>query len=234
MTINLMTGNATAAGETGRGAGRGWRWLTVPGVVGVAYMLSWIAGLSIAAPSPGFGASGTEVVSALAGHGPAVAVQFALTEGLPAAGIAVVSAALADLARRHGAATAGRIALVCGLTAAVISLLQFGLGLALIATSSPQTAHLLYAAVNRLDGGKMLALAVLGAAGAAMTPLPGWLRYAGIALAIALTASGVVYLLLLPSLTVAAGPALVLLLLFITGGGIITGRQDRSPGARDS
>ena len=105
------------------------------------HLLSWIAGLSIAAPSPGFGASGTEVVSALAGHGPAVAVQFALTEGLPAAGIAVVSAALADLARRHGAATAGRIALVCGLQAAVISLLQFGLGLALIATSSPQTAR---------------------------------------------------------------------------------------------
>jgi hypothetical protein len=53
-------------------------------------------------------------------------------------------------------------------------------------------------------------------------------------LALALTASGVVYLLLLPSLAVAAGPALVLLLLFITGSGIITARQDRSPGARDS
>ena len=234
MTINFMAGNATAAGETGRGAWRGRRWLTVPGVVGVAYTLSWIAGLSIAAPSPSFGASGTEVVSALAGHGPALAVQFALTEGLPAAGIAVVSAALADLARRHGAVTAGRFALVFGLAAAVISLLQFGLGLALIATSSPETAHLLYAAVNRMDGGKMLALAILGAAGAAMTPLPRWLRYTGIALAIALIASGVVYLLLLPSLTMAAGPALVLLLLFITGSGIITGMPDRSPGARDS
>ena len=75
----------------------------------------------------------------------------------------------------------------------------------------------------------MLALAVLGAAGAAMRPLPRWLRYTGIVLALALTASGVVYLLLLASLAVAAGPALVLLLLFITGGGIITGRQDRSP-----
>ncbi len=234
MTINFMTGNATAAGETGRGAWPGRRWLTVPGVVGVAYTLSWIAGLSIAAPSPSFGASGTEVVSALAGHGPVMAVQFALTEGLPAAGIAVVSAALADLARRHGAVTAGWLALVAGLTAAVISVLQFGLGLALTATSSPGTAHLLYAAVNRMDGGKMLVLAVLGAAGAAMRPLPGWLRYTGIALALALTASGVVYLLLLASLAAAAGPALVLLLLFITGGGIITGRQDRSPGARDS
>lgn len=234
MTINLMTGNVTTAGETGRGTWPVRRWLTVPGVVGVAYTLSWIAGLSIAAPSPGFGASGTEVVSALAGHGPVMAVQFALTEGLPAAGIAVVSAALADLARRRGAATAGWFALVAGLTAAVISVLQFGLGLALTATSSPETAHLLYAAVNRMDGGKMLALAVLGAAGAAMTPLPRWLRYTGIALALALTASGVVYLLLLPSLAVAAGPALVLLLLFITGGGIITGMQDRSPGARDS
>ena len=56
MTINFMTGNVTAAGEKGRGAWRGRRWLTVPGVVGVGYPLSWIAGLSIAAPSPSFGA----------------------------------------------------------------------------------------------------------------------------------------------------------------------------------
>ena len=78
--------------------------LTVTGMTGIAYALSWIAGLSIPAPSPPFSASGAEITAALAGHGAAVAAQFTLTEGLPAAGLAVVSMALAAAARRSGAA----------------------------------------------------------------------------------------------------------------------------------
>ena len=187
------------------------------------YTLSWIAGLAVPAPSPGFGASGAEIVAALSGHGPALAAQYALTEGLPAAGIAVIAVALARLARRSGATVAARFALVAGLTAAVISAVQFGLGLALAATSAPGPAHLLYTSVNRLDGAKMLALAVLGVAAAAMTALPRWLRWTGIALAVAITCSGLVYLLLIASLAAAAGPALVLLLAFMTGCGIMTG-----------
>ena len=105
MTINLMIRNTTApARGTGPDTGPRRRLLTVPGVVGIGYSLSWIAGLAVPAPSPRFGAPGAEVVAALAGHGPAVATQFALTEGLPAAGIAVISVALARTARRRGAA----------------------------------------------------------------------------------------------------------------------------------
>ena len=92
-------------------------------------------------------------------------------------------------------------------------------------TSAPGPAHLLYASVDRLDGAKMLALAVLGAAAAAMTALPRWLRYTGIALAVAITCSGLVYLLLVASLAAAAGPALVLLLAFMTGCGIMIGMK---------
>ena len=207
------------------------RLLTVPGLAGLAYTLSWIAGLAVPAPSPGFGTSGAGIVAALSGHGPALAAQYALTEGLPAAGIAVIAVALARLARRSGATVAARFALVAGLTAAVISAVQFGLGLALAATAAPGPAHLLYTSVNRLDGAKMLALAVLGVAAAAMTALPRWLRWTGIALAVAITCSGLVYLLLIGSLAAAAGPALVLLLAFMTGCGIMTGmtagRRDR-------
>jgi len=259
MTINLHGGNAGIRDETGRtgpgravtgrseagrseagrrGGGRG-RWLTGLGAVGVGYSLSWIAGLSVSAPSPAFGASGRQIVAAFAGHGAALATQFALTEGLPAAGIAVVTVALASAARARGQITAGQItagrfALASGLTAAIISVLQFGLGLLLATTSSPGTAQLAYAAVNRMDGGKMLALAVLGAAGAAMTPLPKWLRITGIALAVSIAVSGVVYLLLLSSLAAAAGPALVLLLIFITGCGIIIGMQNGAASRGDS
>jgi hypothetical protein len=200
------------------------RWLlTVPALAGLGYTLSWIAGLAVPAPSPGFGATGAEIVAALSGHGPVIAAQYALTEGLPAAGIAVIAVALARMAGRHGEALAARFALVAGLTAAIISAVQFGLGLALAATSAPGPAHLLYTSVNRLDGAKMLALAVLAAAAAAMAVLPRWLRWTGIALAVAITCSGLVYLLLIASLAAAAGPALVLLLAFMTGCGIMIG-----------
>jgi hypothetical protein len=220
MTINLLARGTTAPPL--RPGHRRWL-LTVPGLAGLGYTLSWIAGLAVPAPSPGFGASGAGIVAALSGHGPALAAQYALTEGLPAAGIAGIAVALARLARRSGATAAGRFALAAGLTAAVISAVQFGLGLALAVTAAPGPAHLLFTSVNRLDGAKMLALAVLGVAAAAMTALPRWLRWTGIALAVAITCSGVVYLLLIASLAAAAGPALVLLLAFMTGSGIVTG-----------
>ena len=226
MTINLMARNITTPQRgTGPDAGRRRRRLTVPVVAGLGYSLSWIAGLAVQAPSPGFGAPGAGVVAALAGHGPIVTTQFALTEGLPTVGIAVISVALARAARRSGATRAGRFALVSGLAAAIISAIQFGLGVALTPTSAPGPAHLLYTSVDRLDGVKMLALAVLGAAAATMTVLPRWLRYTGIALAVAITCSGLVYLLLVASLTAAAGPALVLLLAFMTSCGIIIGMR---------
>jgi len=226
MAINLFARSGTSArpGSAGREpTGRGRRRLTALGAVGVGYSLSWLAGLAVPAPSPRLGAPGAEVVAALAGHGPAIATQFALTEGLPAVGIAVISAALARAARREGMTVAARFALAAGLTAAAISAVQFGLGLALTATSAPGPAHLLYASVDRLDGAKMLALAILGATAATMTALPRWLRYTGIALAVAITCSGLVYLLLVASLAAAAGPALVLLLAFMTGCGIMIG-----------
>ena len=205
------------------------RLLTVTGVTGIAFTLSWIAGLSVPAPSPKLTASGTEITAALAGHGTAVAAQFALTEGLPAAGLAIVSVALARAARRSGAAAAARFACIAGVAAAVTSLAQFVLGMVLAGTSAPGPAHLLYEAVNRLDGAKMLALAALGLAGAAPGVLPRWLRYTGMMLALAMAASGVPYLLLLQGgadLAFVSGP---LLLLFITSTGIALGTSAGKP-----
>ena len=205
------------------------RLLTVTGVTGIAFTLSWIAGLSVAAPSPSLTASGAEIVAALAGHGTAVATQFALTEGLPAIGLAVVSVALARAARRSGAAAAARFALGAGVAAALISLVQFVLGLVLAGMSAPGTAGMLYEAVNRLDGVKMFALAILGLAAAASGVLPRWLRYTGIALAVAMVASGVPYVLLLQGGAVLAYVSGPLLLLFITGTGIALGTSASKP-----
>ena len=143
-------------------AGHRRRLLTVPGVTGIAFTLSWIAGLAIPAPSPKLTASGAGIAAAFAGHQAAVVAQFALTEGLPAAGLAIVSVVLARAARRSGAAAAARFACIAGVAAAGISLAQFVLGMVLAGTSAPGTAHLLYDAVNRLDGAKMFALAAFG------------------------------------------------------------------------
>lgn len=220
MAINQLAGPALPTTAGAAGTGRRRRLLTVTGAVGIGYTLSWIAGLAVPAPSPKFSASGAQIVSAVAGHAPALAVQFALTEGLPAAGIAVVAIALARI-------TGSRLAMAAGVAAAVISAAQFCLGIGLAATSSPVTAHVLYEMVNRMDGVKMLALAVLGAAAAAAPTLPRWLRWTGAALAVAIAASGVVFLLLLQGLTLLAGPALVALLIFITGAGIWLGTSVR-------
>ena len=203
--------------------------LTVTGITGIAFTLSWIAGLSVAAPSPKLNASGAEIIAALAGHGTAVAVQFTLTEGLPAAGLAIVSVALARAASRSGAAAAARFACIAGVAAAVISLAQFVLGTVLAVTSAPGTAHMLYEAVNRLDGAKMFALAALGLAGAASRVLPRWLRYTGIALALAMVSSGVPYASLLQGGAVLAYVSGPLLLLFITGTGITLGTSAGKP-----
>ena len=205
------------------------RLLTVTGITGIAYTLSWIAGLAVAAPSPKLTASGAQIAAALAGHQTAVAVQFTLTEGLPAAGLAIIAVALARAARRSGAAGAARAALIAGGAAALISLLQFVLGAVLAGTASPGTAHLLYDAVNRLDGVKMLVLAILGVAGAASRVLPRWLRYTGIALTIAIASSGIAYLLLLQGLAILAIPSGVLLLVSITGTGIVLGTPVGKP-----
>jgi hypothetical protein len=225
MTINQLPSSPapTTAHDAASAAGTGkrHRLLTVTGAIGIGYTLSWIAGLTVPAPGPKFDASGTQIVSAIAGHAPALALQYTLTEGLPAIGIAVIAIALAKI-------MGSRLAMAAGVTAATISVLQFGLGLWLTATSSPATAHVLFQLVNRMDGVKMLVLAVLGAAVAAAPALPRWLRWTGAALAVAIAASGVVYLLLLQSLGLLAGPALVLLLVFITGAGIWLGGTVRS------
>ena len=205
------------------------RLLTVTGITGIAYSLSWIAGLAVAAPSPKLTASGASITAALAGHQAAVVLQFGLTEGLPAAGLAVISIALARAARRSGAAAHARIAIVAGLAAALVSLVQFVLGVVLAGTTNPGSAHLLFESVNRLDGVKMLALAILGLAGATSGVLPRWLRYAGIILAIAITSSAVAYLLLLPGLAALAYVSGPLLLLFITGTGIALGTSGGKP-----
>lgn len=197
--------------------------LTTTGVIGTGYVLSWIAGLSLPAPSPAVNASGAAIVSAYSGHEAAGVVNFALTEGLPAVGIAVISLALA----RAAGGTRGRVLRVAGLAAMFISIAEFVLGLILVKTQDAASAQLLWSTVERIDGIKMFAFAVLGAAAYGSAALPRWLRYTGAALAATMAASGVAYLLLLPSAPIAVGPALLALLTLMAGAGIVLGAKAR-------
>jgi hypothetical protein len=197
--------------------------LTVTGAIGTGYALSWIAGLSMPAPNPALNASGAAIVTAFAGHQSAGAVNFALTEGLPAVGIAVVSLALA----RAAGGTRGQVLRAAGVVATLISVAELALGLVLVRTTGAGAAHLLWDTIDRIDGVKMLAFAVLGAAAYGSAVLPRWLRYTGAALAVTMIASGMVYLLLAQSLMTAAGPALLFLLVLITGAGITLGAKAR-------
>ena len=83
--------------------------------------------------------------------------------------------------------------------------------------------------MNRLDGAKMFALAALGLRRRRVGVLPRWLRYTGIALAIAMASSGVPYLSLLQGGAVLAYVSGPLLLLFITGTGIALGTSASKP-----
>jgi hypothetical protein len=243
-------------GSASRG---GWRerrrW--VPVVAGIGFTVSWVCGLALPVPNLAVTASAAEI---LAKYGPQlglVQAQFALTEGLPAIGLAVISLALALLARRLGSgsglepgAEAGRagarraqVIAVAGMVAAAISVTQYALGVMLAGWALPDHAagrsSLLWEAINRLDGIKMFALAVLASAAVALTaptgPLPRWLRYASLVLAVSITVSGVAYLFLIQDLSWAAYVAGVALLVWVTGMGVALGRiPGRSPQAGQS
>jgi len=195
-----------------------------PVAIGIAFTVSWLVGLAIPAPSPRLTAPGTAIVAALAGHGGELVANFVFTEGLPALGLAAVSAYLARALRARGTAGPASIVRTAGLAAAAISLTQCVLGVTLAHAGSPGTASELYELVNRLDGVKMFALAALAAGMVLAPPLSSWLRCLSAALAISITASGVAYLFLLDSVAWLAWPAGLLLLAVIPAAGYAAGR----------
>jgi hypothetical protein len=217
---------------------------TVPALAGIAYAVAWLAGLSIFSSSATVRTTGAKVLAADAGHQAAAATQFVLTEGASAVFLAVVVIAIGRAGLRTaggrpawaaGTARAAWVTMTAGLAAVAISLVQCVLGVYLT-TSVVPAGHVTAAgdltdAISRLDGVKMLVLAVLALAGVALarrTPvLPGWLSYAGVALAVAIVVSGVGYLLLIDSLALAAWASLPLLLVWVTGSGIALGRAGR-------
>ena len=194
-------------------------------LAGVAYLLSWVAGLVVFASSTQVRSTGGQVLSAYAGHTDAVVVQFVLTEGVAGLLFGVVL-------WRLGWVTGGRLGRVIGvtaLTAAAISIAQCGIGIVLatsvLSRQDVDAASTAYDLLTRLDGVKMLLLAMTAGAtalaiGRSRAALPSLLRVVTAATAIALTLSGVGYLALVDALAMAAYASLPLLIIFVTGSAV--------------
>ncbi len=213
--------------------------VTVPAAAGVAYAAAWIAALAIWPSNPSVDASKAHVMAAFTGHEGVAIAQYALAQGVAAAALATVVIALDRAARRAGgrAARLGRATAAAGLAAVSVSAIQLVLGVVLSASAVPaggeDRALGLFEAINRLDGVKMLALATMAAAATAAARqglLPRRLGGVSAVLAAALVASGAGYLLLDPTPAQAAYVSLPLLLVWVTGTGIVLGRSE--PAAR--
>jgi hypothetical protein len=224
--VSAVTPTLPAVGTPWRRAITAW-----PALAGIGYAAAWLAGLSIFSSSATVNSAGSQVVAGYTGHQAVATAQFALTEGLAALCLAAVAAAIG---RASESAWAARVVAVAGGAAAVISLAQCAIGVYLVNEAVPTghaaTAGALNEAITRMDGMKMLVLAGMGLAGAGLARRglqPRWLGYAGAALAVAITASGLGYLLLLSGLAAAAWVSLPLLLVWVAGSGIALGRRGR-------
>lgn len=209
--------------------------VTAPAAAGVAFIATWATGLAAWPSNLSVAASGPKVVSAYAGHLGAALTQYLLVEGVAAIALAVVVATLGRAAIRRGAARSGRVVVLAGIGAVIVSLVECALGVVLCVGAVPDgdtgRAGDLFDLLNRLDGVKMLALAIMALASVNLARrgalLPHWLRWVSAGLAVAMTASGVGYLLLNRTLTQAAAASLVLLLTWVAATGMIVGRRSR-------
>jgi hypothetical protein len=222
-----MTSQATTEGQAGTGNRAARR---LPALAGIGYTVVWLASLAVGAPNPSVAASGSQVVTAFAGHGWPAMAMFVLAEGIAAIALAIVVLAVARAAGRPGARRAGLAAAGFGLAAAVVSWAELALGawlvLGAVASRHAATAGTLYQALMRADGAKMFLLAAMAVALAVLSlrsaVLPRWLAPLGLLLAVSLVASGLGYVLLAPGLSTAVYASGVLLLAVVTTTGVTT------------
>jgi hypothetical protein len=209
--------------------------ISAPATAGIAYAAAWLTGLAVWPSNLAVDASDAKVMSAYTGHRAVAIAQNLLVEGVAAIALIVVAIALGRAAGRRRAPRLGQFAVLAGSTAAIVSLIQCTLGLVLVggAVRGGETdrAGTLFHLINRMDGAKMLLLATLALAGAAIarrTNLqPRWLRYIAVLLAASLIASGAGYLLLNNPLAQAAAVSLPLLLIWVAATGLTVGHRNR-------
>jgi hypothetical protein len=203
---------------------------SVLSVAGASYLAAWVVGLLVFSSSTQVRSTGAQVLRSYTGHSGALTMQFILTEGVTGIGLAVVLGHLAaGIVGRLG-----EVVRISGLTAATISVGQCGIGVflatALLSRHDSVAAEQAFDILNRLDGAKMLLLAVSAGATAAAVrhariPLPSWLKAVGVGTSATIAISGAGYLALDSTLATAAYVSLPLLIAFVTGTSVCLVRQ---------
>jgi membrane associated rhomboid family serine protease len=199
-------------------------------LAGLLYPASWIVGLSVFTASATVNSSGTAILHADRGHGAALVAQFFLTEGVPGVLLGIVIWRLAKITDPP----AGVLIAAGGLGAAAISTVQCWVGFAITAAVTREDTRDVGSwsrLLERMDGVKMLLLAVVGVVTAlairrAALSLPGWLGGIAAGTAVTIAVSGVGYVFLDNTLAAAAWVSLPLLLCFITASALVTARTN--------
>jgi hypothetical protein len=237
MTSASIT-TAAPRGATARPAASRAAWHAyIPGAAGAAYLIAWITGLTVWPVNLPLNATPAQAVASHAAHPAAAATQYLLVEGLAGFLLAAVFSSL--LVRGLRARTGRRATLtvaVSGAVAVLTSLAQCVVGLLLTGAAHGHNITVsgsLFTLLNRLDGVKMLALAVaavaLAAVGGPAPALPRWLRVTAVPLALTLAASGYAYLTLTNALSWTAFVSGTLLLGWVTTTGVAFTVRRRIP-----
>ncbi len=127
-------------------------------VAGLAYVGAWVVGLTAFGTGPATSASDREIAHYFATHSAISAAQSLLIHGVAAAALATVLVAM----RRNRVATS--TAMRAGFVGVGLSLVQCGLDLWRSFLATGTTTATLAHSIDRIDGLKMLAFAVMIAA----------------------------------------------------------------------
>jgi hypothetical protein len=209
------------------------RTVSIPAVAGITYAGAWIVGIAVHPNSPAIDATAQEVAQHYATNGGAGVAQEVFAHGIAGVALVTVAWGVRALALRRNQRRTGDVLLGAAITAGALSLVQMTLGMFLAITASSahaDRADALFDAMNRIDGVKMIALGATVVAGIVLAHrnvLPRWLSIVGDLTVLSLVPSAIAYLTLNANLAVAAAPALLGLLVWFVGAGIVAGRADR-------
>jgi hypothetical protein len=209
------------------------RSLSIPAIAGITYVAAWVVGIAVHPDGPAIDASAQQVAQHYADNGAAALGMELLAHGVAAVALVTVAGAVRRLAVRRNQRTTGNVLFGAALTAGVLSLVQMTLGIVLATTASvahPDRADALFDAMNRVDGVKMIALGATVVAGIALahrSVLPRWLSIVGDLTVLALVPAAYGYLTLDGGIADAAAIALLGLLVWFCGAGIVAGRANQ-------
>jgi hypothetical protein len=194
-------------------------------LAGFTYVGAWVVGLTAFGVGPGTNAADAEIARYFADHRALSTAQSLLIHGVAALALLVVL----RTAQRSGRSTA--LASVGGLAAVGLSLLQCGLDVYRSVLSTGSTTAGLVHSIDRIDGVKMLALAVM--IGASVRPfrrsgmIGRKMAATGTIAVPALVVSGIAYAGQVTGLLASAELSLALLLVWVAYTGVALGRAPR-------